>query len=201
MVYKKVSKVKLGGKSFFPKKAVGNITHGRHSEIIEKLQERINISPMTDVEKLELNSMVSSILARGIAFDLDMYVKRVLTDKLKETDMQVLKYETDLMVTQERLSEAERSMQFHKKVLSDLKSSYLTCEPSDKKDILEQIDLREKQILDFNRHLSTLLDLRNKIRKEIDKKNFQESSIKLKEKEIGGTTINMSDIDFKILEE
>lgn len=200
MVYKKVKKTILDGREYTGKLGIKRLEHGKDSQIIKSLQKRIDASPMTEVEKLELKGMVSSILARSIAFDLDLYVKKILIDKLKETDIQVMKYETDLVVTQERLSDAERGVQFHKKVLSELKNKYLTASDDEKSDILEQIDLREKQILDFNRQLSNLLDLRNKIRKEIDKKNFQETSIKLKEKEIGATTINLRDLDVNVLE-
>jgi hypothetical protein len=201
MAYQKEKRIKIDGKSYTPLGPTRHLIHGKQSNAIEFIQKRIGISPLNDVEKLEMENMLHETVARGIAFDIDSYAKQILINKLKDTDLQLLKYETDLMVTQERLSESERSMQFHKKVLSELKERYLTASEEERSSILEQIDLREKQIADFTRQLTAVLDLRNKIRKEIDKKDFQEASIKLKEEEMGKNTIDIKDVDFSALED
>ena len=191
-----MKEITIDGHTF--QKSPSRLENGNSSEIIRLLQERINLAPLTAVEKLELSSMLSTIVARSIAFDVDSYVKKMLIDKLKDTDLHLMKYETDLMITQERLSELEKNIQFHKQVLADMKEQYmLTKEPS----LLGEIDKREEQIQKFNSQLTNMLDLRNKIRKEMDKKNYSEAAIKLKEKELAPKTIDLhKDMDYSILE-
>lgn len=172
-------------------------TNGLWSKKIDALQERICASPLKDVQKMELNSMVEEMVAKGIAYDLDSVIKMMLVERVKDSGLVLLKYEADLVDTQGRLADLERSVMFHKKVLSDAKASYINAiDPVEKDRLLELIDSRESTIKDFDKQYAILLDLRNKIRKETDKKKYQEKSLVIKEKEVGANVIDVEAIDW-----
>jgi len=180
-------------------RGICNIEHGRDSKVIQRLQERINASPLNEVQKMEFDSIVQEMIAKSIAFDLDALIKLQLKAQVQSTGEQLISYHADLTNTQGKLADMEQNVQFHRKVLMDLKAEYMT---SKDRSILEDIDAREKTIKDFERQQIVLLDLRNKIRKEIDKKKFQEKALELKSKDDGLKNItNVKNIDFKVLEE
>ena len=176
-----------------------NLVHGGHSEVIKGLQDRMNASPMNAVQKMEFDSMLSEMTAKSIAFDLDKFIKQQLISQVQSTDKKLMSYYADMVTTQAKLADMEQGTAFHKKVLMDLKEKYLRDESLS---TLEEIDKREKTIKDFDRQISNLLELRNKIRKEIDKGQYQAKSLELKEKEQGKikNITDVKNIDFEVLE-
>jgi len=189
---KKVRKLADGTEVTAMKRPRGPLTHGRDSKNIQYLMERIGVAPLKEVEKMQLMGLVENTVARTIAFDLESYTRSVLKNKIKELDMDVLDYESDLVATQARLAEAEKEAQFHRMVLNELKAKYM--EDNDP-GILEQIREEEKALGKFDRDIYNMLELRNKIRKEIDRKTFQEQQIKLKQEEVGKNVIDITDLD------
>lgn len=181
----------------------GEFKHGRHSKFVKYIEERVgSVSMLSEVEKLELSSMAKDILARTIAVEVDSYRRSVLMEMIKDYDMSILDYEADLVTTQAKMAEQEKNIQFHKTVLASLKEKYMVERDEDKRrQLLLDIDEREAQIARFEKDLNVVLDLRNKIRKEIDKKQFNEKQIKLKEEELGKKTIKLSEIDTIDLDE
>ena len=174
----------------------GPLEHGRDSKYVQYMMERLGQTDLlTEVEKMQLRSMASEMLAKSLAFDIDSYNRKILINRIKEMDMNLLDYEADLIATQGKLSEMEGNLHFHKKVLADLKQRYIDePDPTLQKQILEQIDAREDQIAKYEKLMQQALEIRNKIRKEIDKKEYNQAQIKLKEEEIGKKTINITDI-------
>lgn len=174
------------------------LSTGRHSEFIQNLKKRIDASAMDRVKKMELNSIIEEVTARSIALDTDSYINRMLVERIKALDPQIVHYETDLYSTQSKLSELESSIQFHKKVLTDLKNEYLDCTDLERqKQILEEIDKREDAIKKHQLMYQKYVETRNKIRKELDKKDYMDKSQELKEKEMEKNVINVQDINME----
>jgi len=180
-----------------------NFKNGQWSEQINAVMEKLDASPLTEVEKMEFQNMLHKIVAKSLALDVDSYVRKILLEKIKTEGKKLLDYESDLIVTQERIATLERDLEFHKKVLEDLKNEYLkTTDFEKQKELLEQIDQREKIIADQHRLYTQLIDIRNKIRKEIDRREYQEAQLQLQEREqIAKGFGSIKDINVKVLEQ
>ena len=157
-----------------------HLTTGRHSDTIKALQQRIQASPLDEVNKLELSTMLEEMTARSIAFDIDTFIKDQLIKTASNYDSRILSYQADMIDTQRKLADREKDMQFHKTVLLDLKKEYLETKD---RDLLQKIDDREKAIAESEKLYNNLLDLRNKMRKELDKKEYNERTLKIQEED------------------
>ena len=166
--------------------------HGRHSEFLEDLKKRIDCSALNSVERMEFEGMMKNIVARSIALDVDSYTNEILINNLKELNPEIVNYETDLYRTQSKLADIEKDIIFHRKVISDLKEEYLVT--SDR-NLLELIDEREKAIKEGLRLTNQMMELRNKIRKEVDKKDVQGRMAKLAEDKAGANVIDINDME------
>jgi len=182
-------------------RAVSALKHGRHSKTVKELQEKLDLLPLKAVEKLELQGMLDSLNARNLAFDIDTHIKHHLIEALQSTDKRLMSYMTDLGNTQLRMANLEQSLQFHTTVLQGLKERYLTCDDEDKPKVYEQIQESEKTIAMYERQVKDYLELRNKIRKEIDKGKYQSKQLELKEDEMAGKNARPIDIDYEVLNE
>lgn len=157
---------------------------GEWSEKVKAIQQRLDILPLTDVQKMEFKNMLEEGTAKSLAFDMDRLFKEMIIESMDGTNSRVLSYQADMVDTQTKLAEREKDLQFHKKVLADLKEKYTQTEDTGTQiALLEQIDLREDQIRKIQTLYNQLLDLRNKMRKELDKKTYQEKSLKIQEED------------------
>lgn len=175
------------------------LTNGQWSERVAEIQKRINACPLREVQKMELKSMLEDMTAKSLAFDIDVLIKSKIVDNIKDYDSRVLSYQADMIDTQRKLADQESSLAFHKKVLLDLKEQYSTASPEDKPFILEQIDAREDSIRKTESMYNTLLDLRTKMRKELDKAKYMDKSMQIQEEEhsakMSKNIINVNDLD------
>ena len=162
------------------KKFQSHLVDGSHSETIKELQRRIDACPLQEVQKMQLTSMLEDMTAKSIAFDIDKFVKLNLIQSVTGYDTKVLSYQSDMIDTQRKIAERENDILFHKKVVTDLKQEYLDTK---NKELLKEIDERERAINELEKLYNNLLDLRNKMRKELDKKMYQERTLKLQEED------------------
>ena len=170
--------------------------HGHKSKFLAEIKERLELSALDKVTKMELDNMFSEIVARSIALDVDSYVNRLLIERIKSLDPKIVEYEMDLYSTQAKLSDLEREQQFHRKVVLDLKEQYLSeTDPNKRLQILDEIDKREDAIKKHQNNFLKLIDLRNKIRKELDKKDYLKKSVELKEKAFEDKVIDIGSIE------
>lgn len=152
--------------------SIRNMRNGNDSKTIDKYLKGLDLSCLNKVDQLEFKSLIEEIIARGIALDIDNYSRKYLVDKLKTFGSKVMHYENDLAYTQSKLADMQKSIQFHETALKDLKQRYLETQDLDvRKDLYTQIAEIEKILSSYRSQLNSLLDLRNKIRKEIDKKS------------------------------
>lgn len=176
-----------------------HLTEGKWSDRVAEIQTRINACPLQEVQKMELRSLLEDMTAKSIAFDIDSMIKSRIVDNIKGYDSRILSYEADMLDTQRKIAEQEQSLIFHKNVLVDLKTRYLTADSIEKLNILEQIDLREDAIRKIENTYNTLLDLRTKIRKELDKNKYLGKSMAIQEEEhnakMKSKIIDVKDID------
>lgn len=176
-----------------------DVKHGKDSRFIQDVMERINAAPMNEVQKFEFQNMLEETIARGVAFDVDSYIRQHLINSMKDFDAKILSYQSDLLATQNKVADMEKNIQFHKRVLFELKDEYIReTSPDRKKEILEDIDLREKAVADYEKQFQQLVKLRNEIRKEVDKNKYQEVALKQKEtalKNSGAMAIDISKIN------
>ena len=177
-------------------KCINAVKHGHESVFLADIKRRLDLSAMDSVSKMELEGMFSDILARSIALDVDSYVNKLLIERVKSLNPKIIEYEMDLYSTQSKLSDLEREQQFHKKVIQDLKEQYLQAvDVEEQTRLLEEIDKREDAIKKHQNNFLKLIDLRNKIRKELDKKDYLKKSVELKERVIEDKVIDISSIE------
>lgn len=181
---------------------VGRITNGQKSVIIKNFYEKHNMSPLLDqVNRMKIESLTQQILMRTEAVAVDNYVNSIIKQQILDTDRTILDYQADLIATQGKIASMEADIAFHKKVLADLQEEYLNCGDSSKKqELLEDIDKREDMIQKFERLNRQTIELRNKIRAQVDKKDYNEKAIKLKEAESKGEIIDLKSINYEALE-
>lgn len=184
------------------KKHEGNtnaVKHGKHSVMIDKFLKKLDASPLSKVEKMQFEDMLNEVVARGLAFDIDSYLRQYLIDNLEDFDAKIMNYQSDLFSTQSKLNDMERNVSFHKKVLLDLKEEYAsTSDVKERNRLLDEIDKREAQITDYETRYNRLIKTRNDIRKEVDKNNYNEAALKQKEKALqsrGDLAISVDSID------
>lgn len=176
-------------------KGLGPLQHGRRSAIIKGLQERLDMLPLKDVKKMEFETMLDQMQSTSWAFDFDSAIKMHLIESLQDTDKKLMSYMADLQNTQMRMAKMQKDMAFHQKVLEDLKEAYIEQEDLIlKKGIYAEIQETEKSISAFERRIQEYIDLRNKIRKEIDKGKYQDKALKIKEQQSAGNSA--LDVDF-----
>lgn len=178
------------------------ISSGKHSKNVAHLMDGLNLSALNEVDRKEFESMVEQIQVRTAALTVDNYTRKLLVDSLKTEGAALLRYESDLVSTQEKLSGIEKDMVFHKQVLQDLKKDYLNEHDSVlKKKLLESIDCRQEALQNYQRLFNQTLEIRNKIRKEIDRNATSEAALKLKEKELKSNNpmFDVKDVDFEVL--
>lgn len=186
----------------YDNRAVSNLKHGRDSETVKDLQRRLDLLPLKATDKMELQRMIDALQTQNLAFDIDSVIKSHLVDALQSTDKKLVSYLADLGNTQLRIAESEKSVHFHKHVLDSLKEQWLNePEVEAKQELYKQIQESEKTINMFERQVKDYLELRNKIRKEIDKGNYQEKQLKMKSEEMAGHNAKPVDIDFSVLED
>jgi hypothetical protein len=180
----------------------GMLQHGRHSEVIKKLQERLVGLPLDDVDRMKFETYIDYAKNKDFAFDIDMVLKSHLINSLRDTDKKLMSYEGDLAVTQGKIADAEADVMFHRGVLKQLKTDYVKEEDSIVKNyIYLRIIEAEKSIATFERLVQNYIELRNKIRKEIDKGKYQSKALQLKENEMAGNGAKsvVMDVDFEML--
>lgn len=181
------------------KNGVGLLKHGRHSDDVKSLQQRLDLLPMSKVDKMEFQSMLDSVSTSSFAFDLDKNIKLHLIESIKDTDKKLMSYMADLVHSQQRLAKVEKDVSFHSKVLSDLKVAYLEESDVDvKKDLYLQIQEGEKTVATFERRVAEYITLRNKIRAEIDKNDYNDKALKMKHEQSGGS--KAVDVDFSVMD-
>lgn len=184
-----------------------NMRHGMDSEFIQKLRERIGASSaLSKVEKMQLEGLVSETIARGIALDADLFVNKLLMDKVKEFGSKVLDYEGDLSRSQSDLADIENNLQFYKAELRRLKEQVSVTEDNSERDnIFRRIYELEEQINKSQRLKNNIMKLRNDIRKEVDKKEFNEQKLKLEEESTrdqrAKKVMDIDSVDLEALEE
>jgi len=172
------------------------LVNGKDSKFIKELKERIRATPLSEVQKLELENMLQEIVARSIAFDVDSYVNQLLIQKIKSLDPKLVDYEADVYAIQTKLIELEKDINFHRVVISDLKNQYVeTNDEMKKREILEEIDKREDAIKKHQKLYKDYMDQRNKVRKEMDKRDTTKKMVELKEKETMKNVIDVSELD------
>lgn len=169
---------------------------GSHSKFIENIMKRYNLDALDEVEKMELECMFKQIVTRGIALDINSYTKQYLADRVKQDGSHIVSYEADLIYTESKVADMQQNVMFHESALKDLKSQYTaTSDLIEKKDIYSQIQEIEKVLSTYRNQLHSLFDLRNKIRKEVDKKKLLDLEVQEKQ-----SKSNIRDIDFEVLE-
>jgi len=179
---------------------MNSLIHGGHSNTIKSLQERMSMLPLDDVKKMEFQSMLDQMQTTSWAFDFDRAIKSHLIESVQDTDKKLMGYMADLQNTQVRIAKMEKDVSFHNAVLQDLKQQWIDEADVDKKEsIYRQIVDVEKTISGFERSVSGYIDLRNKIRKEIDKGKYQDKALKIKENESRGTSKTI-DADWELLD-
>lgn len=194
------NRIKSSKKSIkHPDLALNAIKHGKDSVVINSLQERLKLLPLDDVKKMEFETMLDQMQSIGWAFDFDKVIKSYLIDSMRDTDHRLMSYMADLQNTQMRIAKVSKDMAFHTKVLEDLKKRYLDAPDGEKSAIYADIQESEKTIAVFEKRVQDYIDLRNKIRKEIDKGKYQSKALKLKEDSMAGGSAKPVDIDFEVL--
>lgn len=177
--------------------------HGRDSEFLKQIHKRIGESGLSQVDKLQLTSLADETTARGIMFDVDMFANSLLIEKTKEYGKKILTYESDLLRSQKDLVDIEGNIQFYKHELHALKEMVLnTTEMGEKDSLMARIYDFEKQINESQKIKNNTLKLRNDIRKEVDKKEFNEQKLKLEEQNIRGTAkiVDLDNLDMDALD-
>jgi hypothetical protein len=177
-----------------------NLSNGSYSEVVKGLQERLDMLPLDKVNKMEFKTMLDGMKTTSWAFDFDRLIKLHLIESIQDTDRKLMTYLADLQNTQIRLAKVEKDVAFHNSVLIGLKEKYMEeTDELEKKRIYTEIQEAEKSIALFETRIANYIELRNKIRKEIDKGQYQSKALKLKEEQMhsGG---KMIDIDFEVLE-
>ena len=183
-------------------RVVSNLKKGNMSKTIKDAMQELNISALDVMDRVEVQSLIDEIEARARALEVDSYTQQYFAQILKKFGADVFSYEMDLVRINEKLSKMRKDVQFHEKVLRELKERYDTAEEvQEKENIMDEIERSEKIISSYENKENSILELKNKIRKEIDKRNFQKEMLEQKDKEISVKgKINNSDIDFTVLE-
>lgn len=175
-----------------------SLTNGSSSKFIKELQDRLDAKPLTAVDQFSWNTYLDYMKARIDAFETDSYIKKILIQKAKDQGGELLNAEADLASTQSKIAEYEKDMMFHTGVLQDLKLQYLNTKDLT---LLDEIDKREKQVQQYQRLVNDLLELRNKIRKDMSGTKLQEKALKLREKEVEEKIkIKAVDVDYTVLD-
>ena len=154
----------------FDERAGNVLQTGRHSANVDKILKSINIDPLSEVNKMKFKTMSEQIIARSNAFNLDSYARQLISDHIKEAGLQVTTYQSDLDDTQGKLAKQEFDLGFHRKVLDDLQSEYLTSEDDNRKrELLERIAIEEDILNRGLKLYNDLINTRNKIRTCLDR--------------------------------
>ena len=179
------------------------LVHGRDSKTIKALQEKLRMMPLKDVDKMRFERYLDHLEAKNFAFEIDSHIKMHLIEAIQSTDKKLMSYQADLANSQMKLADLEQKVQFHEKVRDDLQMQYLNeGDPTIKASIYERIQEAEKSIILFERSVKDYLELRNKIRKEIDKGKYIKKGHELKEQQMKDSgSMAKQVIDFDIMED
>jgi hypothetical protein len=176
-----------------------SLTTGRDSKLIKELQSKLGTEPLKAVDQFTWNTYLDYMKARIEAYETDSYIKKLLIEKAKDIGGELISAEADLAGTQVKIAEYEKDMIFHIGVLQDMKEQYLATKDVT---ILDEIDKREKQVQQYQRLVNDLLELRAKIRKDMQGTKLQEKALRLREKEVEDKVkIKSIDVDFTVLDE
>lgn len=160
------------------------LVDGSMSKPIQKIMKDLKLSAMDAVNKIDFKKTLNEVEARRDAMIKDSYTQKYFMEVLKNYGPDVLSYEGDLVKTQTKIIANQEKILFHKNALTDLQSRYIDAPNEEKSEIYEQIERCEKVLNTLENNELKLLELRNKVRKELDKKDFQTKSLDLKEDEI-----------------
>ncbi|MGM0642013.1 MAG: hypothetical protein ACQESN_11400 [Thermotogota bacterium] len=158
----------------------GNQLKQYSDDYVQRLMKKYGLSSLEKVDNLEFKNIIEQTTARNISFLLDLQNKKELVEIARSVGLDVLKEEGDLLDLKSKVSELEKNVQFHKKVLKDLKEQYMQTQNPD---ILEQIDEREEQILKFNRLINQTKELQNKLMKNIINRKKEQNKAENKDKD------------------
>lgn len=186
-----------------PKKKDGRtinaLINGKDCKPIQTFIKEMKLSALDAVSKANYNSFIEETIARRDAVIQDAFTTQYFAEMLKQFGPDVFSYEMDLTRTQSKIVENREKIEFHRSALKDLKEQYLKATEAEKPIIYEQIEKCEKILATFDSKELSLLELRNKIRKELDKKTFQEEALDLKNREVGNKS-TIQDIDFSVID-
>ena len=175
---------------------------GQWSPTVEALQKKLAGLPMKDVDRMEFEKYIDYITVKNFAFDVDKLIKSHIVDSLKGTDRKLMSYMADLANTQHLLAEVDKEVTFHRMVILDLKQEYLDEQDvGEKAKIYLAIQEAEKSVDLYSRRIQKYIELRNKIRAEIDKGNYQKKAIELKEDESRARGDRALPVDFKVMDD
>lgn len=175
------------------------LINGKDSKPIQKFIKDMKLSALDAVSKANYNSFIEETITRRDAVIQDTFTTQYFAEMLKQFGPDVFSYEMDLTRTQTKMIENKAKIDFHRKALKDLMEQYENATDAEKPVIYEQIEKCEKILTTFDSKELSVLELRNKIRKELDKKVFQEQALDLKNQEIGKKS-TIQDIDFSVID-
>jgi len=179
---------------------VNTLKNGNSSKQVKKIVEDLNLSALNAVKNFDYRNIIDETVARRDAIIADSYTNMYFASTLKQFGPDILAYESDMIRTQRKIVENNEKIEFHKKALTDLKSRYETATNEEKVEIYDSIDKCEKILATFEKAEYSLLELRNKIRKELDKKNFQKDSLEYNKSKSDKPTNMINDIDYTVLD-
>lgn len=179
----------------YDNRVVSNLKDGKRSVAVDNILKRIDMAPFTDVEKIEFQNFVNQQIAKTIAFDVDSFSRKMISDSLKETGLQVTTYQSDLFNTQSKLADLESENSFHNSVIRDLKNQYYKeTDPDNKLNLLEEIRKEENALKVSLKLYNELINTRNKIRNALSKRIDKDTKKKEMEE---GTVIDIEDLDME----
>ncbi|NCD07603.1 MAG: hypothetical protein EOL97_15955 [Spirochaetia bacterium] len=183
-------------------RVVSNLQTGRSSKTIQTAMKDLDISALRAMDRVQVQSLLDEIEGRARALEIDSYTQQYFSNILKKFGADVFSYEMDMVRINEKISKMRKDVQFHEQVIRELKEEYLNTVDKDKKQqIYEEIEKAERIISSYEIKENNILDLKNKIRKEVDKRNFQKEQLEMKDKEMNiKGSLNNSDIDFTVLD-
>lgn len=145
------------------------IINGNGSIRVKEIKDALNLDMLKEVDKLQIEGMVDRIVARTAAVTVNGYTNQILGEAINQFGQKVMSYEADLITTQSKLADMQSDLQFYLEAIRNLKAKYQK-EPND--DLMQEILNIQNQINKQEGLVQSTLDLRNKIRKEVDRQNL-----------------------------
>lgn len=145
------------------------IITGRNSVRVKKAVDYLNLNCLDEIDRMNIKGLAASIQAKVAGVTINGFTNKAIGDKINEIGGKVMSYETDLVTTEMKLSENSVSTQFFKDALKVLQLKYVQ-EPND--DIMEEILKIQMQINKQDALVNNTIDIRNKIRKEVDRQGL-----------------------------